>query len=387
MTDVRALPLPALAGPPISDHVFAVPPAEAGPTSDGDGHGTELRALQALVLSLHEKVISTGALPEQDLATLREAGARWAVARRPLDPLLHMLRGLTENVARTAFTGHTSLTAGPGLTTRVKATGAAVVRELLTGFQRSYDSGADPSVPPDRRLLASSLLWSEELPAELRARAGDAYAVVAVHRDAGDDDLERVLEQAFWSCGGHGALSSVTGEGGFVLVPTSDEASAVELCREVSQELGGELWLGVCWRGSQEICAARYEASSVLALARGGRRPPGVYRVEDVFMEYAVMQDPAVLASFFTLITPVLRQDLLRTTLEVFIDANGNRSRAASELNIHRSTLDHRLSRIEQLTGCQPTGARGVQTLATALATYNALHGGVAPGPSASPGS
>ncbi|NGY64206.1 PucR family transcriptional regulator [Lentzea sp. NEAU-D13] len=349
---------------------------ELDPAPD-DSDSTELRALQTLVLSLHDKVISTGTLPEQDLSALREAGADWAVARRPLDPVLHMVRHLTDDAARAVFSRRADI----GLTTRVKATGAAAARELLTGFQRSYDSGADSSASQDRRLLASSLLWGDELPAELRARAADAYAVVAVHRNADGNDLETALDHAFWSCGGHGALSSVTGEDGFVLVPTSDEASAAELCREVCRRLGGELWLGVSWRPSQEIGAARQEADSVLALARGGRRPPGAYRVEDVFVEYAVLQDPAVQVSFLELITPVLRQDSLRTTLEVFIDANGNRSKAAGELNIHRSTLDHRLGRVEQLTGCRPTGARGLQTLATALTTYRALHGGVASSP------
>lgn len=218
----------------------------------------------------------------------------------------------------------------------------------------------------------------------IAAQPPDAYAVVAVHRNAGDDDLETLLDRAFRSCGGHGALAPVTGEDGFVLVPASDEESATELCREVHRRQGADLWLGVSWRGNREIHAARQEAGSVLALARGGRRPPGVYRVEDVFVEYAVIQDPAVRASFFALITPVLRKDLLRTTLEAFIDANGNRSKAANELNIHRSTLDHRLGRIEQLTGCRPTGARGLQTLATALSTHSALHGRVAPSPSSS---
>ena len=225
----------------------------------------------------------------------------------------------------------------------------------------------------------AGLLWGDGSPTEPRTRAAGAHAVVAVHRNAGEDDLKTALDDAFRSCGGHGALSSVTGEDGFVLVPTSDGASAADLCHEVHRRLGGALWLGVSWCGGQEIDAARQEAGSVLALARGGRRPPGVYRVEDVFVEYAVMQDPAVRASFFTLIAPVLRQDLLRTTLEVFIDANGNRSKASSVLNIHRSTLDHRLSRVEQLTGCPPTGARGLQTLATALTTCSALHSGVPP--------
>ncbi|WP_374192733.1 helix-turn-helix domain-containing protein [Streptomyces sp. MBT62] len=55
-------------------------------------------------------------------------------------------------------------------------------------------------------------------------------------------------------------------------------------------------------------------------------------------------------------------------TLKALIAADGNRARAASELIIHRSTIDYRLQRIEQLTGHSPTTICGMRTLCTALA-------------------
>jgi DNA-binding protein Fis len=359
--------------PSIGDRVLAAQLAELDASQDC--HLTDLRGVLVLAISLHDEAIEAGAPPAQGLVRLRETGARWAVTRRPLDPLLHMLRGLTEKVVQAAVADRAHPAGTAGLATLVRTNGAAFVREILTGFQQSYDADDDVAAPLDQQLLASSLLWSEEVPAELRAKAAAGYAVVAVHRDGGDDDLGVELDNAFWSCGARGALSLVTGDDGFVLAPAADEASALTLCREVQRRLGGDVWFAVSWRSRQEVSAGRQQASSVLALARGGGRPPGTYQVGDVLVEYAVMQDSSVMSNLVSLITPILRQEALRTTLEVFIDANGNRSKAASVLKIHRSTLDYRLSRIEQLTGCQPTSARGVQMLATALGTYNALHG------------
>jgi DNA-binding PucR family transcriptional regulator len=40
-------------------------------------------------------------------------------------------------------------------------------------------------------------------------------------------------------------------------------------------------------------------------------------------------------------------------TLEVFLDHAGTVARAAEALHIHRQTLYYRLSRIEELTGCE----------------------------------
>jgi DNA-binding PucR family transcriptional regulator len=68
------------------------------------------------------------------------------------------------------------------------------------------------------------------------------------------------------------------------------------------------------------------------------------------------------------LIEPVAGRPELLETLKALITADGNRARAASELIIHRSTIDYRLRRIEELTGHSPTSVSGMRTLCTALA-------------------
>ncbi|MET8764917.1 helix-turn-helix domain-containing protein [Lentzea sp. NPDC004782] len=337
---------------------------------DDAGHPADVRSVLALALTAHSEAIATGTPPEHRLARLRELGARRAAARGPLDPLLDALHTTTDNVVEAVASAQQVLGDTEHLIDRIRATGSAFVRALLTGFQEAYPSGKGHPAPSDRQLLASGLLWHNDIPCRLRGRVAKSYAVVAVHREnTAPGDLTTMLDNAFAACGVTEVLPLVTENEGYVLAPARDERQAAGLCRQVHQALGGETWLAVSWCPSHEVSFAGEEAQAVLTLVRDGQRETGVYQLGDVLVEYAVLQDPSAVNHLASLIAPVLRQETLHTTLKAFIAANGNRSKAADALKIHRSTLDYRLSRIEQLTGCQPTNDRGVQLLATAMAT------------------
>jgi DNA-binding protein Fis len=336
---------------------------------DDAGHPADVRSVLALALTAHSEAIATGAPPEQGLARLRELGARRAAARGPLDPLLDALHTTTDNVVEALVSAQQVVGDTAELAARVRATGSAFVRALLTGFQEAYPSAPGP-MSSDRQLLASGLLWHNDIPRRLRGRVAKSYAVVAVHREnTAPGDLTALLDNAFAACGVTEVLPFVSEDDSYVLAPARDERQAEDLCRRVHEALGGETWLAVSWCPSYEVSTAREEVQAVLTLVRDGQREPGVYQLGDVLVEYAVLQDPSAVNHLASLIAPVLRQETLHTTLKAFIAANGNRSKAADALKIHRSTLDYRLSRIEQLTGCQPTNDRGVQLLATAMAT------------------
>jgi DNA-binding PucR family transcriptional regulator len=73
-----------------------------------------------------------------------------------------------------------------------------------------------------------------------------------------------------------------------------------------------------------------------------------------------------------TKIEPITRNGVLLETLRALLTADGNRSKAAAKLIIHRSTLDYRLQRIEQLTGYDPTSVRQLHVLSTALTAHEA---------------
>jgi hypothetical protein len=190
-----------------------------------------------------------------------------------------------------------------------------------------------------------------------------AWAAFAVHA-TGRTDGE--LATAFARHSGPGTPHRLSGGG--ILTPAKSARQALWLALKAREDLGDTVWISVAWRSHEELAGGVREVEDVLKVVRALRRPPGVYRLDDVAVEYAVASSPEASRHLAELIEPVVEQPELLKTLEALIAADGNRARAASELIIHRSTIDYRLRRIECLTGHSPTRVRGLQTLCTALA-------------------
>jgi sugar diacid utilization regulator len=165
------------------------------------------------------------------------------------------------------------------------------------------------------------------------------------------------------------------GRPGHVLdaAPAEDPQRALWLALKIREAHGDRVWVSVAWRPCEDQAGAVREVEDVLRAVCALKRRPGVYRLDDVAVECAVANSPEVSRHLAKLILPVVTQPDLLKTLEALIAADGNRARAASELIIHRSTIDYRLRRIEYLTGHSPTQVRGLQTLCTALAAYAML--------------
>lgn len=205
--------------------------------------------------------------------------------------------------------------------------------------------------------------------------AASAWAVFGIQA-MGHSDY--ALAATFGLHGGPGSLFRLSG-GGEILVPAEDALQPLLLAHKVQKDLGNAVWISVAWRICEELASGVREAVDVLRVVCALNRPPGVYGLDDVAVECAVARSPEVSRHLAELIQPVVTRPELLKTLEALIAADGNRARAASELIIHRSTIDYRLQRIEHLTGHSPTRVRGLQTLSTALAAH--AMGAVAPKP------
>lgn len=314
------------------------------------------------VLSTAEAMFrTTGAVSELDLARLRELGRDWARAHRPLAPLLLAVEDLTEEAVKTAITGAGDDTDVPRRADDLRGAGTAVVRVLLTGIRA-------PCLD-DRRLTAADLLWGMDVPPE------PGYAVIAVRSRQPDiSDLDRHVDDALTACDRSDVVHLLRDDSGYLLGPAHDEQDAADLALRLREHLPGAVWLAAAWQANTAIEEGRHEARVVLDLVTSLAQPPGVYGVEDVVVEYALMQDTSALVALLSLIAPVVRRQSLRTTLEALVATGGNRSKAAKTLDIHRSTLDYRLGRVEQLTGQTPLTARGLQTLAAALTVHEVIH-------------
>ncbi|MFY0508850.1 PucR family transcriptional regulator [Streptomyces anulatus] len=116
--------------------------------------------------------------------------------------------------------------------------------------------------------------------------------------------------------------------------------------------------------GPDGVPAAAQEAGRVLELVQRLGRPPGLYGLDDVLLEYQLARPGDALLRLAAKLDPLDEHPYLLETLRVFVEHGHNRSRSASELCVHRNTLDYRLHRVSTLTGLDlavPAEARLLQ--------------------------
>jgi len=328
----------------------------------------DLGAALALVRAAHDNALRSAAAQLGDFeADLRRVGLGWATARQPLDPLLDLVSALNEKMLSMA---------GPPGAAVVTETGGLIIRAILTGFQHAYQwTPRDRVASDDRRLLAAALLWDLDVPPDHRLPLAESYAVIAIPhggKDGAGLDADELVAH-FDRSGISDALPLLADPLSYVLVPSPDKRDAARLARQLYGRLPNQQLLALAWRRRAKVPSGRQEARDIARIVAVSERPPGVYQLDDVLVEYAVLQEPSVADRLVRVVTPLGNLPMLLTTLSSFIAANGNRSKAAGVLDIHRSTLDYRLQRIEQLTGTDPTSAGGLQLLSIALTTYTAL--------------
>jgi DNA-binding PucR family transcriptional regulator len=100
----------------------------------------------------------------------------------------------------------------------------------------------------------------------------------------------------------------------------------------------------------------------------GMGRPPGVYLLNDVLLEYQLSRPSDALPALGSLLDPLDRNPDLTRTLETYLALDLDRRMAAGALHVHPNTLDYRLRRIVDLIGIDPSTAHGLQLIGAALA-------------------
>jgi hypothetical protein len=252
---------------------------------------------------------------------VRDVGALWARSGGAVDDLLTVLNAMAREVDGTG-------------TLRYDACGRLAV-ELMRGFRQDVPEPEEPAGP----------------------------AVTVAFRAKGPAD---VVAAAFRGVRRSGVTCVVQGDRGHVQLPSSSQEEAMRECRDVIAGLPEQhiRMAVVNGTGPDDLACATQLLGIVGALGL----PPGVYRRVDVLVEHAVARSPVSSRVLRRLIAPVMESHSLRTTLAALIAEGGNRSGAADRLIIHRSTIDYRLTRIEQLTGQSPLTVKGLRVLTAAYA-------------------
>lgn len=271
-------------------------------------------------------------------AKVRAAGQEWTGSEP--DELVELL---------------TKAAAGDPRLAAIVSAGGNLLQDFLDGYQQK--SSVDIS-----RDLAGDLADGHPPPADVLEGLAPRY-LVAVMRLAESGREAEVLRAVV----GEDTLVAHRNGNVVLFVPAVGPGSGERSVARLTQSLGGRGWLATAERDRARLVDGCNEASYVLRLVVAGLRPSGAYTISDVLVEYAVTLNEKVRCDLAAVIRPLRAHKALWETLAAFVDSDYSRNKAARSLFIHRSTLDYRLRRIEDVTGCDPTSGRGAQTLTAAM--------------------
>ena len=242
-----------------------------------------------------------------------------------------------------------------------------------------------------RRALAAALISGEHVDgpaARLGVRVAPAYAVLALRFDvAVDEGTEnataaaiaarhrmRRTQEKLDAFAGEPVLSLLDAGGGTVLLPTvADELNGMlsrlpTVLKRIHDATGTAVIAGVAGCvGVIAVSRAAQQARDVLGIAGRLGRPPGVYTLNDVLLEYQLTRDSDARPMLAGLLDALDGNADLVQTLETYFAHDLDRRSTAAALHVHPNTLDYRLRRVGQLTGLDPGKPSGQQLLAAAL--------------------
>jgi hypothetical protein len=290
-------------------------------------------------------------------ARVRAVGELWARSGGRLDDVLNALNVMAGELVDATLRSRRAAGKRCSTLRRYGDVCGRVAVELVGGF---YEGTQDNQTSP-----ACAAVELAEPAADIEIGA-DAAVVAAFAVDEGSAE---VVASSFHRLLGPAGVFVVQGDRGHAFLWSKTETEAVHECETVVAGLRGpRARVAVVPAAGDDESDGRARASDLLDIVTALDLPPGVYRREDVLVEYAAARSPVSARVLCRLIAPVMAVDVLRTTMAALIAEGGNRTYAAERLFIHRSTIDYRLSRIEQLTGHCPLTTRGLSILTAAYA-------------------
>ena len=376
--------LPKLAGRMIETFLEEVPFYRRLPREQLDGEILEICKdnLRAFFATLQDDRLPT----EEELAEPRSSAARRAQERVPLDAVLQAYHiggriGWAELVAEAHEDETKQLVAAAE---RVQLYIQSVTGAVATAYleEQQAISGEERDV---RRALAAALMAGQPAQA-LAARAGidlaQRWVVVALdlgeHTDerasgvggavAGRRKVRRVQSRLDEHAGAP-VLGLLDGAGGTVFLP--DEGDALDrlpgLIGTLQAAAGAPVRAGAASSDATGgLAQVSAQARDVLRLATKLGRPPGLYLLRDVLLEYQLTHPSDARPALVALLDPLERNPDLLLTLDAYLAEDLDRRRTAAALHVHPNTLDYRLKRIVELTGLEPATTSGLQLLAAA---------------------
>ncbi|WP_245650538.1 PucR family transcriptional regulator [Nocardia harenae] len=327
----------------------------------------------------------------EHIAGIGRAAARWAREGVPIDAVQHAVHagyriGLDLVAARrtegeirrddydTLVAGmRAMLTALDRMTTAISV---AYVREL-----RSAATDHHTAV----HTLTSALLGgysTSTMTRECGIEPAERYAVLALHIPAhpaaadpaldGDVVIRRTLRRTQAALAAHAgphALALLSVDGGTVLLPahTVTDASLEALVAELTAAARVPITAALVHADRHAIPDAADRAHQLLDTVTLIGTRGGLHRFERMALEFQLTRPGPARDCLAAILNPLDEHPELLTTLRTHVANDFNRRLTARQLHIHANTVDHRLKRIAQFTGLDPTCGADIWKLRSAL--------------------
>ncbi|MFI5719397.1 PucR family transcriptional regulator [Nocardia sp. NPDC051750] len=354
-------------------------------TLPGDAIYGDVTTITRTCLELAVSMLDGQDIPEKT-RRLENAAAGWAREGVPIDTIHHAVHegfrlGLDLVVSNATVTDYSALVDGAKLVVEMldKMTvciSMAYVREL-----RSVVSEHHTAV----HTLTSALLGGHStstMARECGIEIAPAYIVLAVAIPAHPDEsvpaldgkvvarrkLRRVQAELATRCS-DAALSLLSVDGGTVLLPVDvlDPEKLDELLPRLSRAAQVPVSAAMVESPTAEVPSAADQAHELLDMVQRLDCVPGLYRFDDMALEYQLTRPGPGREYLGSLLDPLDDHPELLETLQRHISNNLNRQRTARLMHIHTNTIDYRLKRVAQLTGFDPTQPSGLWYLRSAL--------------------
>ncbi|MFR9751364.1 PucR family transcriptional regulator [Nocardia sp. 004] len=386
--------------PQIAERMFVAGLGTTPPAADlPEGHFTPevLPAIYACGRAVLQAIAEQRSFTKAEVVTfVAPVAERHAEDRFPLPALIKAIHGSAQSVLQeaAAVANHTELDdlvhVGRHLLDLLMQINITVVETYAEVEQSIYHAEREA-----RRTLCSALLHG--LPAsELAARAdttlAERYTVLAIHIQHDDQPSTvatlisrrriRILQRTLDTLAGTTTLATFDGWTGIALLPatslptdTENELGdtrhaqlASELAAELTERFGVPVFLAEypCIR-REVIAQTAKEATELAELARMLGRPTGVYRLDDLLLEYQLTRPGIARVRLAERISPILDSPHLLEALDAHLRHGSDRKAAAAEIHVHPNTFSYRLRRVAELTGVNPTDPHDSRLLAAAL--------------------
>lgn len=184
----------------------------------------------------------------------------------------------------------------------------------------------------------------------------------------------RILQRALDRIAGAAALHTFDGQAAIVLLPGGSgahETTGAELATELAEQFGTDVVIAeTSCTARESVPEAARETTEVAQLARLSGRPTGVYRLDDLLLEFQLTRPGPARERLADRIAALRRTPHLLETLDAHLRHGSDRKAAAAEIHVHPNTFTYRLRRIAESTGSDPSDPGGSRLLAAALAVH-----------------